>query len=390
MWFLKQRIYLDHASATPVLKEAAAAVHEAQALFGNPGAIHGEAVAAKALLQSARERIALELACKAREVVFTSGLTESNNLAIIGFARKMLMSGRELKGTHWILSSIEHSSVLEPFAEIERLGGEVTHIDPDEKGIVSAEKVAHALRPNTIFVSICWGNNEIGTVQPLREISQKIRAYEVEKKTTIIFHTDAGQAPLYEFPQVHSLGVDMMSLGSGKLYGPRGIGALYLSNRVELAPILLGGGQERALRSGTEEPALAAGFATAFEIIATEREVEAKRLKKIRDDFAKELLQKIPDAIINGDLRNALPHMLNISLPHINAEYTVLSLDREGIALSTKSACNEGESASHVVASLGGPQWRATNTLRFSLGRATTDAEVAKVVDVLVSVIKSS
>lgn len=376
MWFEQKRIYLDNASATPLHEDAQRAMREAERLFANPGAIHAEAVAAKALLQNARERLARQLECKSREIVFTSGLTEANNLAILGTARKMQMDGKKLEDTHWIVSSIEHSSVLEPFAEIERLGGKVAHVDPDEKGIVSAEKVGRALTKQTVFASICWGNNEIGTLQPLREIAAALKAYESAHGATIIFHTDAGQSPLYEYPHVHTLGTDLMSLGSGKLYGPRGIGALYLSNRAALAPIILGGGQERGLRSGTEEPALAAGFAAALEIAAREREAEGKRLKKLRDKFASRIAERMPDVIINGELKRSLPHMLNISLPSINAEYVVLAMDRDGISLSTKSACNEGGGASHVVQQLGGEPWRARNTLRFSLGRDTTEADL--------------
>jgi len=352
MWWRNTRIYLDYASATPVLPEAQAAVNRASALFGNPGAVHTEAVAAKALLEKSRERVAMQLGCKAREVVFTSGLTEANNLAILGCAKGIALKnpqGDALKNTHWLVGSIEHSSVLECFAEVERLGGKVTHIDPDASGIIKPEIVSQALRPETVFVSVGWGNNEIGIVQPLKEIAKTIH-----ERSQVIFHSDAGQAPLYLSPQVHTLGVDLFSLGSGKLYGPRGVGALYINNRVSLAPVTLGGGQERGLRSGTEEPALAAGFATAFDIIAGERETEAKRLQKMRDDLAAQVVAHIPGVILNTDLKHSLPHMLNISIPNINAEYLVLALDhaslpagRQGFALSTKSACNEGDASSH-------------------------------------------
>ncbi|MBI5004371.1 cysteine desulfurase [Candidatus Kaiserbacteria bacterium] len=424
-WFKKkpERIYLDYASATPVCEAAALAAAKAAATFGNPGSIHAEGVQAKRTLENARESIAAELGCKAHEVVFTSGGTEANNLAILGFARKLVMSGpsgrsdlpglegqtfqNSLAGTHWVVSSIEHPSVLECFVEIERLGGEVAHVDPDIHGIITPEAVSFALRPNTVFVSIGWGNSEIGTIQPLAQTARVIRDFEKTRYITsqnsevtppssrslhnIVFHTDAGQASLYQPLQVHSLGVDLLSLDSGKLYGPRGIGALFVGKDVELAPIILGGKQERRLRAGTENVALAAGFAAALTYAASERASESKRLEKLRDHFAREMIAHVSGVAINGSLEHAMPHILNISIPDINSEYVTLALDHEGIALSTKSACREGEaSRSHVVEALGGEPWRAQNTLRFSLGRSTNAEDLKRVVHVLASRIESN
>lgn len=376
-----------------MLPEAARAVARALSVFGNPGATHSEGQKAKDLLQRSRESIASALACKARELVFTSGLTEANNLAILGLARQ-IHQGNTLMDTHWIVSSIEHDAVLECFAEVERLGGKVTHVDPDATGIISAASIARTLRKETTLVSVGWGNNEIGVVQPLREISRVIREHEKKQGTVVAFHSDAGQAPLYLHPSVHTLGVDLFALGSGKLYGPRGIGTLYISNRVTLAPILLGGGQERGIRAGTEEPALAAGFASAVEAMAKVREKESRRLQKLRDELAAKIVARFPGAVPNGpvslaagtDLKRCLPHILNISMPDIHAEYIVLALDRKGIAISTKSACNEGDTSSHVVAALGGPEWRAKNTLRFSLGRSTRGDHVVKLLAALTKV----
>jgi len=377
MWpFSKERTYLDYASATPLLPEAAARMREAEKYIGNPGGIHAEAVEAKHALQDARERIAKILGCKARELVFTSGLTESNNLAIVGYARNLERVKRTLSGTHWIVSAIEHASVLESFSEIERLGGSVTHLVPNEKGIFTPEILRTALRQETVFVSIGWANNEIGVVQQLGALTEVAHAYEKEHGSRIIMHSDAGQAPLYEPTVVHSLGVDLLSLSASKLYGPHGVGALYISNRVNLAPIVLGGDQERALRAGTENVALAVGFAAAFEVVAHERHAEAKRLQKMRDDLAREIIAQIPGSIINGDTKHALPHMLNISIPHVDSEYLTLQLDHTGFAVSTKSACQEGEKASHVIEALGGGPERAEHTLRISLGRKTSQHEI--------------
>lgn len=385
-----RRIYLDYASAPPVRSEALAAMHAAEQYIGNPGAIHREAVEAKKSLEISREAIARILGVKAREVIFTAGLTDANNLGILGYARALERTRRTFAGTHWVVSSIEHASVLECFAEIERLGGEVAHIDPDHRGIVTAESLKHVLKKETVLVSIGWANNELGTIQPLREISALIHAHEHAQGTSVMLHTDAGQAPLYLATTLHSLGVDLCALGSNKLYGPHGIGALYISNRAEIARVAFGGKQERGLRPGTENVALAAGFAASFECAAKEREAEEKRLRALRDDLAAQLRAAIPGLIVNGDLAHALPHMLNVSIPEVSSEYVTLALDHAGIAVSTKSACREGEeSESHAVAALGrsptgetlgGEPWVARNTLRFSLGRDTRASDIPVVV----------
>lgn len=382
-----KRVYMDYASATPLLPQAAEAMREAEKFVGNPGAIHAEGVAALAELEQARGMVAHELGCKAREIVFTSGLTESNNLAIVGYARSQERVRRGLAGTHWIVGSIEHDSVLECFSEIERLGGRVSHVDPNAAGVITPEAVKKALSPETVFISIGWANNETGIIQPLANIARTLREYEKENGSTIIFHTDAGQAPLYLGTAVNSLGVDLFSIGSEKLYGPHGVGALYLKNRVDLSRVVLGGGQERGLRAGTENVALAVGFATAFAYVARERASETKRLSQLRDEL-KRGLEEIQGAAVNGDTRYALPHMLNISIPEVNSEYVTLALDHAGIAISTKSACREGdEKESRVVATMVGEndRWRARGTFRFSLGRDTDISAVQQAITAMKS-----
>ena len=384
---LHRRIYLDYASAPPVLYEAVRAMCSAESFAGNPGAIHGEGVMAKTKLEEARTRIAGLLGIKTRELVFTSGLTESNNLAILGFARKLLLSGGNLDDTHWIVSAIEHDSVLECFAEIERLGGSVSHANPDMYGSIKPQEIARLLRKETVFVSVGWANNEIGTIQPLTKIAHILRAHEKSHGTYVAFHTDAGQSPLYLSTVVNSLDVDFLALGANKLYGPHGIGALFVSSRLTgragIAPVILGGAQEKGIRAGTESVALAAGFVAAFEVVARERDAEAKRLRELRDMLSAELSARIPDLVLNGNLEHSLPHMLNVSIPSISSEYLVLALDRAGIALSTKSACREGDQASHVVAELGGESWRAKNTLRFSLGKETIQSDIERTAQAL-------
>ncbi len=391
MFFGTSRIYLDYASATPLDPVVAQAVHNASKLGGNAGAIHHEGVLAARVLTHSRERVAKQLGCKAREVIFTSGLTESNNLAILGFARRFLLKGKTLQGTHWIVSAIEHPSVLESFGEIERMGGSVSHVMPDARGIITPEAIRHMLRKDTVFVSVGWANNEIGVVQPLADISREIHAHETKHKTVVILHSDAGQAPLYRASTMHSLGVDLLALGAHKLYGPEGVGILSINNRTELAASALGGKQERGLRAGTESVSLAVGAAETLERIAQGRTEEAKRLKALRDDFAKEILVLLPDGLINGALDHALPHMLNISIPGIQSEYLTLALDHAGIAVSTKSTCKEGNArSSHVVETLGGDEWRAQNTLRFSLGKGTTESDLKKTAATLARLVHTS
>jgi cysteine desulfurase len=375
------RIYLDYAGATPILPDAIQVMTDVQRYFGNPGAIHSEGVAAARILQDSREKIAHELGCKARELIFTSGGTEANNLAILGFARYLELRGYALG--HWIVSAIEHPSVLECFGEVERLGGKVSFVDPDEKGIIRPEAIANLLRPETVFVSVGWANGEIGTVQPLAKIARILRAHEEKYKTTVIFHTDAGQAPLYIAAHVHSLGVDLLTLDSGKLYGPRGVGCVYLTDRTNLSAIQLGGKQERGLRAGTENVALIAGFARAYEIMCAKRSGESRRLRDLRDYFTREIAKGLPEAVLNGT--DSLPHIVNISIPDINSEYLLLALDHAGIALSTKSACREGEEQrSHVVEALGAEEFRAKNTLRFSFGRETTKKDLDYALETLI------
>src|SRR3990167_8610644 len=390
--FRARRIYLDHASAPPVRGEALKAMRSAERFLGNPGAIHAEGAAAKKALEDARARVAFVLGAKARELIFTSGLTEANNLGILGYARGLERIRRSLADTHWIVSAIEHDSVLSSFGEIERMGGKVSYAHPKEDGIIAPSEVERLLKPETVFVSIGWANNEIGTIQQLSKIAHILRVHESAHKTTIAFHADAGQGPLYLSTVVHSLGVDLLSLGPYNLYGPHGIGALFVGSRTSLgniAPLLLGGGQERGLRAGTESVALALGFAEAFECIARERELEAKRLRELRDMLAQELSARIPGLVVNGDLKHVLPHMLNISIPNISSEYIVLALDKAGIAISTKSACRESEEASHVVAALGGEEWRARNTLRISLGKNTQKKGISRAVGEIVRVVET-
>lgn len=389
--FGRSRIFLDYASATPVLKEAARAYKVAEKLIGNPSSIHREGVLADEALERARAGVAHELGCKARDIIFTSGLTESNNLAVLGTMHARIDAGA-LTGTHWITTAIEHPCILECFRAVEKRGGVVTFLSPNAKGIVTAEAIEAALTPHTVFVSIGWANNETGVVQPLARISRTIRQYEKAHTTRITLHSDAGQAPLYKHPAVHTLGVDMLSLGSNKLYGPRGAGALYLSGESTIQAEHHGGGQERGLRSGTENLPAIVGFAEALRIIANTRDAESARTLHIKEVFLKSVEGALPNIVVNGDPAHTLPHMLNISIPGVSAEYLTLALDAKGIAVSAKSACKEGEEKrSHVIAAMTkgveGDVWRAESALRFSFGRGTTEKELLRAAKVLIELV---
>jgi cysteine desulfurase len=385
MFWKKKRIYLDYAAATFISKGALRKQKKASELFANPSAIHKVGVDAKASLEDSRKKIAVTLGCRAREVVFTSGGTEANNLAILGFARALENKGVQLSKTHWVTSKIEHPSVLECFKELERCGAEVSYIPVNEEGIIKPEALKSKLKKNTVFVSIGWANSEIGVVQPMHALSKVLR----DRKEMIILHCDAGQAPLYLTSIVHGLGVDLLTLDSGKLYGPRGIGFLYKKSAVDISPILFGGSQEHGLRPGSENVPLAAGFAKALQELNENRKSEADRLSKIRNFFIEKVEINIDGAIINGSKKSTLPNVVNVSVPNINSEYIALALDHAGISISTKSSCLESEEdESHVVKSLTGEDWRAKNTLRFSFGNDTRVEDVTIAIRELIGAVE--
>lgn len=384
----QQRIYMDYAAATPcspVAREAMALVHD---VYANPGAPHTDGLAAKKVLDAARASIAQILAVKPQELIFTSGATEANNIALFGVVKAQ----QQKTGTrgHVVVAAIEHSSVLEvcrseEFAQY----ADVTEVQPDEHGCIRSSALLAALTPQTCLVSIGWANGEIGTIQPIRTLSQVIRAYEKETHTSIVFHSDAGQSPWALSPQPHGVGLDVVTYASTKLYGPRGIAALFVRRGVALAPTIFGGSQERGIRPGTEDPILATGFAAAFAELEAQRVDNFKRLHTLRIECIK-AMQKIDGVVINGTYSDQLPHLLNISIPRIDSEYVMYALDHAGISMSTKSICllESGDPISPVVAALGGEGWRATNTLRFSWGKDATKADIEYVVASLIKIIE--
>jgi len=379
-----KRIFLDYAAATPISDTALAAYNEALKYFANPQALHSEGLEAARVRDEARSKIAKVLGVKSQEIVFTSGGTEANNLALAGYLRALEGKRIDMKDCHVVISTIEHPSVSDVFEPFVTRGLSVTKVQPNKHGEVKPEAIEAALQENTVLISLALVNSEIGTVQPIHAIAKQLKgrkptigAKNLEK---IIFHTDACQG-LYQSLVPQGLGADLMSFDSGKMYGPRGIGALYIRKGVTIAPVLRGGSQEGGLRPGTEPVALCAGFAAAFKESSEMRESEAQRLGEVRENLLEELQANIQDIVLNGSGKKQSPHILNISIPEIDAEYVAMYLDQRGLALSTKSACLERADASesHVVKSLGGESWRAKNTLRLSFGRDTDGRDVSRI-----------
>lgn len=372
---MRTPIYLDYAAATPLDKEAIAAIEPyQQAKFFNPSAAYEPARAVRRDLETARGIVADVLGCKDQEVIFTAGGTEANNLAIYG-----IMS--QYPNANIVVSSIEHESVLEPAELYEK------RIAPVNKnGLIDLKKLAELIDENTILISIMYANNEIGTVQPLREIAaliqkqRTLRAAANSQKTIplpLFFHTDACQAANYLDLQVTRLGVDLMTLNGGKIYAPKQSGALYVRAGIKLHPLIYGGGQERALRSGTENVGASIAFATMLQKVQSDRKSEANRVEKLRDLFFANLSQKIPTLTLNGDKTKRLPNNLNILIPDIDGERMLMELDEREVLAATGSACTaSNDEPSHVLLALGLTDKEASSSLRFTLGRQTTKEQI--------------
>lgn len=363
-------IYLDYASTTPTDKkvlERMSPYFEKE--FANPSALYLSARRAKQAIEGARKVIANFLNSKSDEIVFTSGGTESDNLAILGAARAA-------ETGHIITSQIEHPAVLNACKQLEKEGFRVTYLPPDKNGIVSAERVRKALRKDTILVSIMYANNEIGTIQPIALIAKAIREFIIHNSEfRIIFHTDACQATGYLEMDVKKFGVDLLTLNGSKIYGPKGMGALYIKEGTKIEPVIFGGGQEKGMRPGTENVAGAVGLAEAIKLISRS---EGEREGKLRDYLIRELL-KIEGVELNGDREVRLPNNINVSISGIEGEALVLYLDRKGIAVATGSACSSKSlEPSHVIQALGKGKEVAHSSLRITLGRQTTREQLDK------------
>jgi cysteine desulfurase len=401
-----KKVYMDYASS---------------ALFehANPGAIHELGIKERNKLERARTNISKILNAHDTEIVFTSGATESNNLAILGLVNNFRQSSSKLP--HIVTTNIEHASVLEVCKHLEKTKqAEVAYVPVEANGVVDPAKIKKVLKPNTILVSVMYANNEIGTIQPIREIAKEVRHFrklkakgknflgssvlrgptprpdQLENLSLLpFFHTDATQAINYLPINVAELGVDLVSFNSAKIYGPKGVGALYVRRNTPLSPIMFGGNQEFGLRPGTESVDLAVEFAKALQTAETMKEKEIKRLTKLRNYFLNKIVTNSAIAenvtnsgiIINGDLKNRLPNNINVTIPNIPSDLLVIELSARGIMASAKSACKAGDGkASHVIESINKnikekDLSRRSNaeedgSLRFSLGRGTTKADI--------------
>jgi len=373
-----KQIYLDNASTTPIDKNVAKAMAVCQAsIYGNPGSLHKAGQVAKKEIVKARLRIAKVLNCKPEEIVFTGSGTESDNLAVLGTVRAIG------KG-QVIVSSIEHHAVLNPAERLEAEGYKVIKLKVNKDGFVDLTGLEKNITPETVLVSIMYANNEIGTIQPIKEIAKIIK----QKNPKMRFHTDACQASGYLDLNVQNLGVDMMTINASKIYGPKGVGLLYVKAGTKIQPIVFGGGQEKGLRSGTENVVGIVGLATALELAQKNAKKESARETKLRDYFIKQIVQKIPKTVVNGSLKDRLPNNINISFLDVEGEAMLLWLDKYGICCSTGSACDsQNLDPSHVILALGLPYEYANGALRFTLGKQTTKKDLDYVLKVLPKIV---
>lgn len=383
-----RNVFLDYASSTPI---DPGVLHKMslylESHFANPRALYSQAEEVKEEMKIAKSDIAKVFSCKPDEIYFTSGGTESNNLAIMG-----VFYANKDKGfkPHFITTEIEHSSVLEVFKEIEDRGGEVTYLKVSSEGLFSLEELKNSIKKETVLVSIAYANNEIGIINPIKEVSKIIKEWKREKETNFpYFHCDACQAVLYLSLDVSKNGLDMMTLDGLKMYGPRNFGILYIKNEVEIKPIMYGGGHQRGIRSGTEDVSSVLGMAYALDLAENLKEEESKRLLKIRDYAIGKILEKFEGASLNGSRTQRLPNNINICFPDKDAEFLVVSLDVFGIAVSYSSSCNtlKEDSSSFVIKALDKKDCSASS-LRITLGRDTRVEDIDYLVEKLEQVIK--
>ncbi|MGE5557503.1 MAG: cysteine desulfurase NifS [Bacillota bacterium] len=369
------RVYLDHAATTPVDPQVLEAMLPYyKDIYGNPSSIHGFGREAKNALESAREKIASLLgAGEAREIIFTGGGSESDNLAITGVA-----SAYRAKKDHIITSAVEHHAVYDTCKNLEKQGFSVTYLPVDEYGLVTPEQVAQALTERTILVTIMHANNEVGTIMPIAEISRLL------KERGILFHTDAVQTAGSIPVNVKELGVDLLSISAHKFYGPKGAGALYIRKGVKIDKLIHGGAQERDRRAGTENVAGVVGMAKALELAVAEQDRTAPKIAALRDYLISRITGKIGYVRLNGHPEKRLPGNANFSFEFVEGESILLNLDLKGIAASSGSACTSGSlEPSHVLTAMGICHELAHGSIRFSIGRENTREELDYLMEVL-------
>jgi len=364
---MMRTVYLDHAATTPIAPEVRETVAHAMAeCWGNPSSLHLFGRKARDLLDEARVTVAHALGCLDAEVFFTSSGTEANNMAIFGAARVAPPHKR-----HLITTAIEHHAVLHACQRLQQDGWEVTYLPVDSKGMVDPDDVRRALRAETWLVSVMHANNEIGTLQPVGEIAAICR------EQGVWLHCDAVQTFGLLDMDVERLGVDMLSVSAHKLYGPKGVGALYIRGGVKIAPLLVGGAQERELRAGTENVPAIAGFAKAVELSRARYSTAWQKIWQLRERLRARLQELVPDIQVNGHPQQCHPGILSVTFARVSAESLLIALDRYGVAASAGAACSAGSiEPSHVLLALGMSETQAMSTIRLSLGRGNTPEEI--------------
>lgn len=376
---MAERAYFDYCATTPLHPQVLETVLAClKTHFGNPSSLHAEGRRAEKLLNHAREQVARSLGAAPDEIIFTSGATEANNLALQGV---MARSGPEKN--HLITSAIEHHATLHTAEALEREGYKLTILPVDPNGYVDPESVRDGLRPETALISIMYVNNETGALQPIDEITS------IAAQHGVPLHTDAVQA-VGLFPiNVKASGIDLLSLSAHKIYGPKGAGVLYIRGGMELSPLLYGGSQEGGQRAGTENVAGIAGLGAAMQLVQSKRVEEAARLQKLRELLVDRINAAIPGAIVNGVPERTAPHVISVSFPRADAEMMLFRLDQEGFAASMGSACNaESVEPSHVLQAMGLPMDDIQGTLRISIGYPTTGDEIDRLIDVLPGIVE--
>lgn len=385
-----KKVYLDNAATTPVDPQVLEAMLPYLKVgFGNPSSPHSWGQEARKAIERAREKVASLLGTKSRRVIFTSCATESINLAHKGLVEALIKKDGKAKLPHLITSSIEHKAVLETCQHLERLGMvKVTYLPVDKTGLVKVETVEKAIRPETVLVSLIYVNNEVGTIEPLREIGRRLAKINQKRKKKIFFHADTTQAIQYLNCQVDWLGVDLLSFSGHKLYAPKGIGALYLREGTPLVRQQDGGGQERHLRSGTENLASIVGLGKAIELAKKHQKTNAKKINDLRKKLIEAVL-KIPGIELTGHLHQVAPHIASFVVKRLEGEALLLRLSDKGVAASSGSACTSGLlEPSHVLTAMGIPPEMAHGSIRFSLSKNTTQAEIDYLIQILPGVIK--
>jgi len=365
-------IYLDNAASTQIHDDVfEEMVPYLKDHYGNPSSIHRYGRIAHKAIEKARKHIAMLINAEPSEILFTSGGTESNNAVLYGLAMKKPHS-------RIITSSVEHDAILEPCKKLAKDGFDVIYLPVDNRGVVNLSALKNALSGNTCLVSIMFGNNEVGTIEPIEEIAQLCNAQNIP------FHTDAVQAVGKTPIDVKKLGVDLLSMSSHKINGPKGIGALYIRKGIDITPFILGGGQENGLRSGTENVANIVGFGKACELARLHLSENTSYIKKLRDDLVTKILKEIPHTTLNGHIENRLPHNAHFTFLGVAGEDLIIKLDEYGIAASTGSACSvHTQKASHVLQAMGFSHEQITGSLRLTLGLYNNSEEIDQTVNIL-------